>query len=98
MDIGLLVIVLVSMAVRSPFTLKYAREDTPREHWDSPLFLRINYVITAVWALAFAVMVAADLVLVYRPDLPSKYGIIVTVLAIIGAVKFTQKYPERAAG
>lgn len=96
-DAGLLLIVLASLALRRPFTLQYAREDTPREFWDSPTFLRINDVITAVWALAFAVMVAADVVLAYMPELPPRYGIIVTVLAILGAVKFTQKYPEWAA-
>ncbi len=30
-DIGLLLIVLVSMALRRPFTLQYAREGTPKE-------------------------------------------------------------------
>jgi hypothetical protein len=46
--------------------------------------------------LAFAVMVAADLVMLYATDLPPRIGIIATVLAIVGAVKFTSWYPERA--
>lgn len=94
-DAGLLLIVLVSLAIRKPFTLQYAREQVPQESWTSPEFLRTNDVITSVWALAFAAMVAADWVLLTMPDVPPKFGIIATVLALVGAVKFTGWYPDR---
>jgi len=94
-DSGLLLIVLVSIAIRQPFTLQYARERVPENVQASGEFVRTNYIITAVWALAFAVMVAADLVLTYMPDLPARFGIIPTVLALVGAFKFTAYYPER---
>jgi hypothetical protein len=93
-DAGLLVIVLVSIAIRQPFTLQYARERASEDVARSPEFLRTNYVITAVWALAFAVLVAADLVMMYLPDL-HRFGIIVTALALVGAFKFTDRYPEQ---
>jgi hypothetical protein len=51
-------------------------------------------VITAVWAAAFAVMVAAEAALVYTPGMPQRLGITVTVLAIVAAVKFTSWYPD----
>ncbi len=38
---------------------------------------RTNYIITAIWALAFAVMVAAEFALLYFP--PKQLGIDVTV-------------------
>jgi hypothetical protein len=94
-DSGLLLIVLVSIAIRQPFTLQYARERVPEDVQASAEFVRTNYVITAAWALAFAVMVAADLVLTYMPDLPQRFGIIPTVLALVGVFKFTAYYPER---
>jgi hypothetical protein len=94
-DSGLLLIVLGSMAVRQPFTLQYAREQVLAELWDSPSFIRTNYIITGVWALAFAVMVMAELALLYVPDLPPRAGIIAIVIALVGAVKFTSWYPER---
>jgi hypothetical protein len=97
-DAGLLAIVLVSMAIGQPFTLQYAREGTDREIWARPEFIRVNYVITAVWALAFVVLVVADAVLIYVPTLPPRIGIIATILALVGAVKFTSWYPEKAAG
>jgi hypothetical protein len=94
-DLGLLVIVLVSLALQRPFTLQYAREQTPPEIWNSPRFVRTNYVITAVWALAFAVLVLADLVLLYVPALPPRVGIIATIAALVGAIKFTGWYPDQ---
>jgi len=95
-DAGLLAIVLASIAIRMPFTLQYARETVPRELWDKPGFVRTNTIITAAWAAAFAVLVAADLVMLYAPEVPQRYGIIATILAIVGAVRFTDWYRERA--
>ncbi|MGV1793468.1 hypothetical protein [Rhizobium sp. A37_96] len=94
-DLGLLLIVLISMALRRPFTLQYAREQVSAELWSSPQFMRTNYVITAAWALAFFVLVTADIVLLYVPALPPRIGIISTIVALIAAVKFTAWYPER---
>jgi hypothetical protein len=93
-DSGLLLIVLVSLAVGRPFTMQYAREQVKPEFWSSSQFRRTNYLITGVWALAFAVMVATELILLYAPGLPPRIGIIVIILALVGAVKFTGWYPE----
>jgi len=97
-DAGLLLIVLASITVRRPFTLQYARERVSREFWDSPQFVRTNYVITAAWAGAFAVMVVADLVMLYVPTLPRWVGIAATVGALYGAFSFTDWYPKRNQG
>jgi hypothetical protein len=94
-DAGLLLVVLVSIAIRRPFTLRYARERVDRKYWNHPEFIRTNYVITAAWALAFVVLVLADLVLLYKPDVPPRFGVIATILALTGAIKFTGWYPER---
>ncbi len=95
-DSGLLLIVLVSMVIGKPFTLQYARESVDAQYWDRPEFIRANYVITAVWALAFAVMVLAELALLYLPGMSHRLGVIVIIVALIAAVKFTGWYPERA--
>ena len=94
-DTGLFAIVIVSMLVGRPFTLQYAREQVAPEFWNSPTFVRTNYVITSAWAAAFAVMIAAELALLYVPGFPQRVGIIIIALAIVGAVKFTGWYPER---
>lgn len=96
-DIGLLVIVLISMAVGRPFTLQYAREQVAPEFWSSPDFARTNYTITTVWALAFFAMVTVELALLYIPGLPHRIGVIAIILALVGAVKFTGWYPEHVS-
>jgi hypothetical protein len=52
-------------------------------------------MLSAAWAAAFAVVVAADALLLFRPDLPSWIGIAATILALAGAFKFTEWFPER---
>jgi hypothetical protein len=94
-DAGLLIIVLITLAVGKPFTLQYAREQVAPEFWESPEFIRTNYVITAVWALAFVFLVIAELTLLYLPDVPPRVGILATIAALVGAIKFTSWYPER---
>jgi hypothetical protein len=94
-DSGLLIIVLITILVGRPFTLQYAREQVAPELWTTPEFVRTNYVITGVWALAFVILVVAELILLYLPDVPPRLGIWATIAALIGAVKFTSWYPER---
>ncbi|MEO6973481.1 MAG: hypothetical protein ABI135_08695 [Rhodoferax sp.] len=94
-DAGLLIVVLVSMAVRQPFTLQYAKEQVPPEVWALPSFMKINNLLTAVWALAFGLMVLSDLAMVYLPTVPLWVGVAVTVVAIAGAIWFTAWYPKR---
>jgi hypothetical protein len=43
-----------------------------------------------VWLAAFAVIIVADFILLYMPDVPHK----VSVLLTIGAFKFTVAYPR----
>ena len=70
-DRGLLAIVVVSLAVRRPFTLQYTRERVPAQFWGSPVFLATNRTISPVWAAAFAVLVAADAAAEYVAAVPS---------------------------
>lgn len=93
-DAGLLLIVLGSLAMHRPFTLQYAREQVAPELWDAPEFIHTNYVITAVWAVAFAAMVAAEWALLAVPGMPPRLGIVVIIVALVGAVKFTGWYPN----
>ncbi|MFD7084882.1 hypothetical protein [Streptomyces sp. NPDC059918] len=97
-NIALVLIAFGSMAIRMPFTLQYARERVDPEYWNKPTFLRTNYLITGVWGLAFLVAAAAgaygDLVLHNPNNLWT--GWIIQILAIVGAVRFTDWYPEVA--
>jgi hypothetical protein len=72
------------------------QEHTPRDKWTKPGFVRT--VITAVWGLAFAVVVAAEFALLYFPQNPKWLGIGVTVAAIYGAIQITTGYSETLRG
>jgi len=92
-DAGFLAIVLVSLIIDRPFTLQYAREQVPEHLWTAPLFLRANRLITSVWAIAFAVLVAADTMAEYTPAVPLWIDIAISVLALLAAIRFTIWYP-----
>jgi hypothetical protein len=94
-DAGLFLIVLASMALRQPFTIQYAREKVAPELWNASGFIRTNYAITFAWALAFAAMVAADLLMTYVTSVPHAVGIVITVAALYAAIKFSGWYPQR---
>ncbi|KRE08021.1 hypothetical protein ASE63_22100 [Bosea sp. Root381] len=88
-DLGLLLIVVLSMIVGKPFTMQYAKDEVAPELWSSPEFLRKNYVISAVWGVAFLAMVLAELAMLLWPGLPHQLPILVIVIALVGAFKFT---------
>jgi hypothetical protein len=92
-DGGLLAIVLVSLAIGRPFTLQYAREQIPQQFWTSPIFITTNRIITAVWAVTFAVLVAADGAAEYVPAIPLWVDIAASVAAFLSAVWFSRWYP-----
>lgn len=94
-DAGLFAIALGSILIRLPFTLQFAREQTPREFWDHPQFWAINYLLTGAWTATFAIQVVADLVLIHAPAVPAWIPIAAIVGSFAGAVWFTGWYPAR---
>jgi hypothetical protein len=97
-NLAIAVIAGLSIAFRAPFTLAYARETTDRAYWQSPLFLRINYVITAVWAAAFLVTAIIGYIgagPLHQPDNMWTNWIIPIALVVL-ALKFTGWYPDHA--
>lgn len=96
-DAGLLAIVLVSLAIGQPFTMQYAKEEAPPEVWSSPAFRTVNQEITLAWAGAFAVLVVADAIMVFLPQVPHGLGVLLTVAALYGAVRFTRMRAGQAA-
>src|SRR6516164_35704 len=92
-DVGLLTIVLASLATGHPFTLQYARERVPEKYWHAPLFLTINRRITWAWAIAFAAMSASHAAVVFVPAELLWLDIVVTISALASALSFTAWYP-----
>lgn len=96
--VALTVIAVGSLLVRRPFTEHYARQSVPREYWDSPVFHRINFVITAVWAAMFALQALCDLVVVWLPATSDLFNWVVPTLLLVAAIKFTMWYPDHTTG
>jgi hypothetical protein len=94
--ISMLLLTLVSwgtIAFRFPFTLQYSREGVEPERVKSPAFMRVNYIITAVWALAFTVSFAINLYLVFFPVQGVIFWDNVQWVFMIIAIVFTIWYP-----
>jgi len=94
-DAGLLAIVVVSLAIGRPFTLQYAREQVPEQFWALPVFIVTNRIISTVWALAFAVLVAADAAAEYVPAIPVRVDVAASIAVLAFAFWFTRWYPAR---
>jgi hypothetical protein len=92
-DGGLALIVLVSLAIRRPFTLQYAREQVPEQFWSSPIFLRTNALITGAWFGAFLISAACDAAAIWLPSVPLVAEIVLSVGAFVAAVWFSVWYP-----
>jgi hypothetical protein len=92
-DVGVLAISLMSLVIRRPFTLQYAREAVDAETAQLPGFLEANYVITWAWTACFVLMVLANVLLIYLPGLPLWAGIAIAFAARNTAVYFTKWYP-----
>jgi carotenoid cleavage dioxygenase len=53
---ALAAIVIFSMLIGKPFTVQYAREQVAYQHWHKPLFMKINWILTSIWAILMIVM------------------------------------------
>jgi hypothetical protein len=95
-DAGLCLAILVSLLRRRPFSLQYANQDSKGRHWPLPVFLRVNWLISSVWGLSFALMALADGMVTFLA-IPFYVGIAVSVVALSFAVAFTLHYPALAA-
>lgn len=92
---GVLAIALVSIAIRKPFTMQYARESVNAETSKQPGFIRINYILTWVWSAALVLMLIADIVSIYLPSTPLWVCAAIAFAARNSATYFTQWYPKR---
>jgi hypothetical protein len=93
-DAGIFLVSLLSIVIRFPFTLQYAREAVDAETAKLPGFLRANYIITWAWTGAALLMMVGTIALIYVPGLPLWSSLLVAFAARNSAVYFTKWYPE----
>lgn len=83
-----------SMALGAPFALQYARETSPPEEWDTPLFVRTCKMITLLWCGIFT----ANLLIVYFSPLtghPLPVATLVPLAGVIFGFVYTARYTKR---
>jgi len=80
-----------SIVLGAPFTLQYARETTPSEFWQHPIFLRTSLILSLAWASVFTLNLAITGAAV-GPISPPWFAIVLPLLMIVGAIVFTARY------
>ncbi|HEY5046485.1 MAG TPA: hypothetical protein VII49_00505 [Rhizomicrobium sp.] len=93
-DGGLFAMAILSIVLRHPLTLQYAREQVPKEFWNTARFVFTNYLVTAAWALAFALMALIEAVANKDKHLPVTLDVAVSLLILAVAILFTARYPH----
>jgi hypothetical protein len=93
---GALAIVVLGSLLVIPFTEQYAREQAPREVWDTPLFKRVNRMLTLVWGVVFAIAAILGVIAQQVDSGADWLNWIIPIALVVGAFKFTAWYPEQA--
>ncbi|WP_248962951.1 hypothetical protein [Sphaerisporangium perillae] len=88
---------LGSPALRRPFTLGIARSMTSREMWDTPVFYRVNAVITSVWGAAFVIAAVSLTFLLHSAPHATVAVISIKVLSFVLPALFTVRHPTVVA-
>ena len=81
------------VVMRKPFTLDYAREQTDPAHWDSPIFLRTNMIITSAWGGVFTCNALLAWLKMNKFVFSELTYEIFSYAALLGVAVFTQWYP-----
>jgi len=63
----LALITWISIFMRKPFTIQYAKEQVSKDKWQHPVFLKINYLLTAAWGLIFLINIGLHIIRIYYP-------------------------------
>jgi carotenoid cleavage dioxygenase len=92
---ALAAIVLLSMVLGKPFTLQYAREQVDKSKWNHPIFIKINWILTGIWALLLIVMAIPSYVLTQEQIDSSwfwNYGL--SILCIVVGLRCNKTLPQ----
>lgn len=93
-DGALAVIAIGSLLVGTPFTIQYAREQTAEEYWHSPIFIRVNQVLTLTWGIIFAL--SAWLSWLLPLNVYTLVHIALLAIAVLMTIRFPGWYRDRA--
>jgi carotenoid cleavage dioxygenase len=81
----LALIAVFSLLIKRPFTIQYARLETDPSQWHEPLFLKVNYILTSIWATLMIIMAIPSFLFTYeqiRKAWEWNYGLMIVCVAI----------------
>jgi hypothetical protein len=84
----------LTIALRKPFTLDYAKDHVDPSLWNDPLFIRTNVLMTAVWATSFTINAALAFGKMQHVALSELTYELLGYAILIGTAVFTVWYPE----
>jgi hypothetical protein len=89
---------VLTLIVGRPYTMVYARHKMAREHWGTSLFVRINMMVTAVWAGVFGFAATCGFIgdALWHDTDNFWTGWVLQLAALSFGVAFNDLYPERA--
>lgn len=97
-DVGFFALALLSIVLRNPLTLQYAREQVANEVWKSRPFLLTNYGLTSLWMFSFAIMASADAFSDMHKNLPVSLDAALCLIVVAAALTVTARYPNWLRG
>ena len=93
---GVLALIVLISLLWVPFTAQYARDEVPREFWETPDFKRINLVLSSVWGLVFLASAVLGFI---AQDMGGSGNTllnwVIPIILVVLAFKFTAWYPEQ---
>ena len=85
----------ISMLIGKPFTLQYARREVDAHAWITPLFRKINWILTSIWAVLMSI-IALPAIFIPEPQLLDSwfwnYGL--SVFAVLLGLACSKRIPN----
>ena len=93
---GLAVVAFLSVLFGHPFTIDYAKDQTPPEVWHTPMFKHVNVVLTLMWGVVFAVCAGLGVAAVNATSKGAQdwFNWYIPIILIIVGFKVNARYPE----
>jgi all-trans-retinol 13,14-reductase len=86
-----------TLAMKNPFTYQYAKEDWDKFYWSDPAFIRINEILTSVWAWIFTFNAALGALAVFVFPAEELWLIVILPnVGIIAGIIFSARFPNYA--
>lgn len=91
---ALALIAWISILVRRPFTIQYAKEQVSEDKWQHPLFIKINYILSSIWGLIFLINLGVNIIQTYNIEYRGWAYELTSYIPSIFGIWFTAWFPN----